>query len=658
MNDIYRLSRRMLSGIFQMHGRFCAAHPWEVIVGTLTVTICMMSMNMFTGNDKICGWNYDCSQNEDIMSSDIIIMTITRCLAVFYIYLQFQNLRRIGSKYILGIAGLFTMFSSFVFSTAVVNFMDKEVTGLHEAMPFFLLLIDLSKASALAKFALSASSQKEVRENIASGMAILGPVITLDAVVESLVIGVGTLSGVKQLEVMCCFGCLSVVANYLVFMTFFPACLSLVLELTEEMKEGRPVWQLSQFAKVLEEEEDKKPNPVVQRVKIIMSAGLVLVHAHSRWIATSSDPSMHNNQPLFDMNDNKRIQPDIPLWQFYITRAFTMNIEQIVTLTLALLLSVKYIFLDKGEAKRTVVMTTPVKCLDNETKSGDNVISGKLHVDKNDVSHTLENSCQDGNDINPELNSLSHQKVETMSGGLRSSLLADGMTRAPVVRLPSAQLASEVKKWLEDHDNFELVGESFNSTSRFARLQRLQIAVAGRLVYIRFQAITGDAMGMNMVSKAVEKSLLLLKDHFPELEVLSLSGNYCTDKKSAAMNWIEGRGKSVVCEATIPAHVVEKVLKTSANALVDLNISKNLVGSSMAGSIGGFNAHAANIVAAIYIATGQDAAQVISSSSCITLMETTGPMQNDLYITCTMPSVEVGTVGGGTILQPQSACLD
>jgi hydroxymethylglutaryl-CoA reductase (NADPH) len=123
------------------------------------------------------------------------------------------------------------------------------------------------------------------------------------------------------------------------------------------------------------------------------------------------------------------------------------------------------------------------------------------------------------------------------------------------------------------------------------------------------------------------------------------------------MNWIEGRGKYVVCDALVPAHIVEKVLKTSVEALIDVNVSKNLVGSAMAGSIGGFNAHAANIVTAIYIATGQDPAQVVGSSNCITLMERGGPSDKDLYVSCTMPSLEVGTVGGGTFLQAQSSCL-
>lgn len=112
-------------------------------------------------------------------------------------------------------------------------------------------------------------------------------------------------------------------------------------------------------------------------------------------------------------------------------------------------------------------------------------------------------------------------------------------------------------------------------------------------------------MGMNMVSKGTEASLNTLQDFFHDMEILSLSGNFCTDKKSACVNWIEGRGKSVVAEAIVPSATVKNILKTTVSALVELNIAKNLVGSAIAGAIGGFNAHAANVVTAIFIATGQ-----------------------------------------------------
>ena len=127
---------------------------------------------------------------------------------------------------------------------------------------------------------------------------------------------------------------------------------------------------------------------------------------------------------------------------------------------------------------------------------------------------------------------------------------------------------------------------------------------------------------MNMISKGVECALnvMMQESGFDDMCIISVSGNYCTDKKPAAINWIDGRGKSVVAEAIIPGDVIKSVLKSEVNALVELNTSKNLIGSAMAGSIGGFNAHASNIVTAIFLATGQDPAQNVESSNCITIM--------------------------------------
>ncbi|EES15382.1 hypothetical protein BDA96_07G220500 [Sorghum bicolor] len=248
-------------------------------------------------------------------------------------------------------------------------------------------------------------------------------------------------------------------------------------------------------------------------------------------------------------------------------------------------------------------------------------------------------------------------KAIAESGGATSVVLRDGMTRAPVARLPTARRAAELKAFLEDPANFDTLSLVFNRSSRFARLQGVQCAMAGRNLYMRFSCSTGDAMGMNMVSKGVQNVLDFLQDDFPDMDVISISGNFCSDKKPAAVNWIEGRGKSVVCEAVIKEDVVKKVLKTNVQSLVELNTIKNLAGSAIAGALGGFNAHASNIVTAIFIATGQDPAQNVESSHCITMLE---PINDgkDLHISVTMPSIEVGTVGGGTQLASQSACLD
>uniref|UniRef100_A0A669EF52 3-hydroxy-3-methylglutaryl coenzyme A reductase n=1 Tax=Oreochromis niloticus TaxID=8128 RepID=A0A669EF52_ORENI len=757
----------MLARLFRLHGLLVASHPWEVIVGTLALTVCFVSMNSLATSNQMCKWNQCPKVEEEVrLSSDAVILTVTRCMAIIYIYFQFKNLRQLGSKYILGIAGLFTVFSSFVFSTVVIHFFGKELTGLNEALPFFLLLIDLSRACALAKFALSSNSQEEVRENISHGMAILGPTFTLDAVVECLVIGIGTMSGVPQLEIMCCFGCMSVLANYFVFMTFFPACVSLVLELSRESREGRPIWQLSHFSRVLAEEEDNKPNPVTQRVKIIMSLGLALVHAHTRLTAEHSGQNRTVEGPVAKRLDSP--STILPL---------NIDLEQVITLGLALILAVKYVFFEQAETesslslKSTIISSTPSpKPWVTEDCCMRSLPALKPQKTSNSVLATIPTSLAAASDVKLSsehvyprgahllsdaevmnlvtLRKIMNYKLEAvletpergvairrellssklpvptalaslpykdynysqvmgtccenvigympvpvgvagpllldkkefyvplattegclvasanrgcralfLSGGCSSRILADSMTRGPLVRLPSACRAAEVKVWLETSDGFSMIKEAFDETSRFARLEKLLVGIAGRNLYIRFQSQTGDAMGMNMLSKGTEHALHVLQQQHPDVEVLSLSGNFCTDKKPAAINWILGRGKSAVCEATIPAKVVREVLKSSTAALVDLNLNKNLVGSAMAGSIGGFNAHAANIVAAIYIACGQDPAQTVGSSNCITQMEAIGPGGEDLYISCTMPSIELGTVGGGTNLSPQQACL-
>ncbi|WPH01680.1 Hypothetical protein R9X50_00453200 [Acrodontium crateriforme] len=248
-------------------------------------------------------------------------------------------------------------------------------------------------------------------------------------------------------------------------------------------------------------------------------------------------------------------------------------------------------------------------------------------------------------------------KAINAGGGCVTILTGDGMTRGPCVGFETLPRAAAAKNWLDSTAGQKLMREAFNSTSRFARLQSLKSTIAGTYVYIRFKTTTGDAMGMNMISKGVENALRVMRTEsgFDDMAIISVSGNYCTDKKPAAINWIDGRGKSVVAEAIIPGDVVRNVLKSNVDALVELNISKNLIGSAMAGSIGGFNAHAANIVTAIFLATGQDPAQNVESSNCITVMKN---LHGSLQISVSMPCIEVGTIGGGTVLEPQGAMLD
>lgn len=190
-------------------------------------------------------------------------------------------------------------------------------------------------------------------------------------------------------------------------------------------------------------------------------------------------------------------------------------------------------------------------------------------------------------------------------GGVQSFVFADGMTRGPLLHFNSARKAAEAMEWLKAKINFERVRHAFEATSKFAKIVKITTKLTGRYLFIRFVATTGDAMGMNMITKATEAAVKQIIENFPEIDYFSLSGNFCTDKKPAAINWIEGRGKSVVCEAIIPGKIVSEILRTETSMLVQQSCGKNLVGSAVAGTIGGNNAHAANIVAAIFIAMGQ-----------------------------------------------------
>lgn len=214
-------------------------------------------------------------------------------------------------------------------------------------------------------------------------------------------------------------------------------------------------------------------------------------------------------------------------------------------------------------------------------------------------------------------------KAINCGGGAVTVMTGDGMTRGPCVTFETLDRAGAAKAWLDSEKGQQVMKRAFDSTSRFARLQTMKTAIAGTNLYIRFKTKTGDAMGMNMISKGVEHALSVMANEagFDDMNIVSVSGNYCTDKKAAAINWIDGRGKGVVAEAIIPGDIVKSVLKTDVDSMVELNINKNLIGSAMAGALGGFNAHAANIVAAVFLATGQDPAQVVESSNCITIMK-------------------------------------
>ena len=243
-------------------------------------------------------------------------------------------------------------------------------------------------------------------------------------------------------------------------------------------------------------------------------------------------------------------------------------------------------------------------------------------------------------------------KAVTLAGGARVKIVFDGMARAPLLWTPSIVEAVRLAEWvLENYDSIKRAAES---TTRHGKLKSINIFHTGNLVWLRMVYETGDAMGMNMATIASDAAIRWILENYPgEARLVALSGNMCVDKKPACLNALLGRGKTVVAEAFLKKEVVERVFKTTPRRIHEVNQSKNLMGSARACSIS-FNAHVANIVAAIFAATGQDLAQVVESSIAYTWTELRG---EDLYISVTMPSLEVGTVGGGTRLPTQREAL-
>lgn len=796
----------MASQLFRAHGKFCASHPWEVIVALLTLTACMLTVDHKnpTPSPRLrnCqGWRDHCDGLEaEYIAVDTILMTVIRCSAILYSYYQFLNLNKFGSKYILIIAGLFTVVSSFIFTSSIVNFLGSEVSDLKDALFFFLLLIDLSKAGILAQLALSGGSQSEVIENISRGMEILGPALSLDSIVETLVISVGTLSGVYRLENLSSFAIMSVIVNYVVFMTFYPACLSLIMDLSKSGVDMSRAQEKLKDSKLIGAifEDDQKPNPVAQRLKIIMSTGLMVVHLCSRFVFSNSETMQSNEKYEVDSlhflpsnsTDKVGISEHIMKW-------LKVSSDQIIILILLAALLVKFIFFEERIELTNQINQTASKSSSPTTITPNGVSNGmssssanksKLMVHQftqteaaaaaasaasrsrkistfsiGSESEESEDECDNEAAAEPRSIDECVEIVNAQGGGqlsdaelialvkagnghcplykieticdnptrgvkIRRKVIADnanlpieklsslpykhfdytkvmnvccenvmgyvqipvgyagplrldgvkywvpmattegalvastnrgckvisirgvtsfvediGMTRAPCVRFPNVLRASVAKRWIDAPENFQRIKTEFDSTSRYARLQEILINIDGPQLYVRFRALTGDAMGMNMVSKGCEMALRYIKKAFPDMTIISLSGNFCSDKKPAAINWIKGRGKRVVCESSVSASDLRKILKTDAKTLVQCNKLKNMAGSAMAGSIGGNNAHAANMVTAIFIACGQDPAQNVTSSNCSTSMELCGDNNDDLYLTCTMPSLEVGT---------------
>ncbi len=226
-----------------------------------------------------------------------------------------------------------------------------------------------------------------------------------------------------------------------------------------------------------------------------------------------------------------------------------------------------------------------------------------------------------------------------------------GTTRGPVFYTGGLFKTKQLSRWLEDHmDELKIICET---TSAHLKLQKYDIKSLADYVFVRFYFDTGEAMGMNMVTIAVDKLVKLIEKK-TRISCLSVAGNYDTDKKPSWLNFIGGRGVQAWGEIILKASVVKKVLKTSPKKFYEIWLAKNMIGSAMSGSLG-FNAHFANIIAAFFAATGQDLAHIVEGSCGMTTAKllTTG----DLYFSVYLPSLMVGVVGGGTHLKTQQEAL-
>ncbi|MFB6082377.1 MAG: hydroxymethylglutaryl-CoA reductase (NADPH) [Halanaeroarchaeum sp.] len=224
------------------------------------------------------------------------------------------------------------------------------------------------------------------------------------------------------------------------------------------------------------------------------------------------------------------------------------------------------------------------------------------------------------------------------------------MTRAPVFRVYDVAEGKTVADWVEDNE--DVLAEAAEATTSHGELTSVTPYAVGDSVFVRFGFDTKDAMGMNMATIATAAAAERIEAETPA-ELVALSGNMCTDKKPAAINAIEGRGRSVTADVRIPREVVAERFDTTPEAIAEVNTRKNLVGSAKAASLG-FNAHAANVVAAMFVATGQDPAQVVEGANAITTVEA---REDELYASVSFASLELGTVGGGTTLPTQAEAL-
>ena len=226
-----------------------------------------------------------------------------------------------------------------------------------------------------------------------------------------------------------------------------------------------------------------------------------------------------------------------------------------------------------------------------------------------------------------------------------------GMTRAPVFRTSGVVESRRLLQWVDEHR--DEMHEAVAATSRYLRLLDVKPFSLGTSVYLRFRFATGDAMGMNMATIACDRIVRELIEPATGVSCIALSGNFCADKKPSAVNFLEGRGKRIHAEVVLDTATLAR-LKTDARSLAEVQYRKNLLGSIVARSPA-FNAHYANVVAAFFVATGQDVAQVVEGAIGVTCVEERD--DGCIYASVFVPNLPLATIGGGTALGTQTEAL-
>lgn len=243
-------------------------------------------------------------------------------------------------------------------------------------------------------------------------------------------------------------------------------------------------------------------------------------------------------------------------------------------------------------------------------------------------------------------------KVLNLSGGVKVSVVGDAMQRAPVFIFDDAREAREFSAWVQD--NIEQIREHAEATSSVAKLQYIDPFLAGKFAYLRFNYSTGDAAGQNMVGRATFAACSWILDQIDNCRKFYLESNLATDKKHSQVNVMRTRGKRVVAEAVVKRDVLIENMRVDPESLHYHSTISN-IGAVLSGANNN-GAHSPNGITAMFIATGQDVANVSESSAAIVYSELTP--ERDLYLSITIPSLIVATYGGGTSLATQRECLE